>query len=404
MDSEITEPSTQRSVPVRLAWKLREWLGAQREVLLDYVIILTIFVVVMVSMIMLRQQFFPDSAHYLAMSLWFSGMSQEDALQAVLHRSVANGYEPNTSVALLFDWGLVKPRVVLPLLSVPFIWIFGQNGLAVTTAIITFILVFMLYKFLSRLYGRVASVVSIVLMLSSMSITIFSFGMLTESLSALWGVLTLAFAYRYQKERTLRWIVGLVIVTVLSGFTRQATFIVAGAFVVAWLFSLFSRRERRNWGIPALAVAGTALVVQVAQTLLFPFSQGDQYMRMTGTDSLWGALLATPALVKKILVEELVSYVLDDQVLVILILLSAISMVVFWRRTESHLLFGALLGIALYNITNGNATHFRYAIPGLVFFLASVSLLLNQLQVRVSQNRVGTASLLETPIGALPHS
>jgi len=266
------------------------------------------------------------------------------------------------------------------------------------------VLIVLLYKFLSKHYGRVASVVSVLIMMSSMSIMLFSVGMLTESLSALWGVLALMLAYRFQRDRQWRWIIGIVVVTILSGFTRQATFIVAGAFVVAWLLSLPSPAQRNKWAWPALASAGTAVAVQVVQTLLFPFSQGNQYMRMTQTDSLWEAVLATPALVKNILIQEFATYVLVDQVLVVLLVLCAISMIVFWRRTESHLLLGALLGVALYNITNGNATQFRYAIPGIVFFLASVSLLLSQVLAKVPLNRPGSSNDLEIPTGALPRS
>lgn len=392
------------SAPVRLLLRARSALSAQRAFWLDYVIILGVFAVVYTGLILVREQYYPDSAHYLAMSLWFSGTPQQEAFQAVFDRSVANGYEPNTSVAVLFDWGLVKPRVVLPVLSIPFMWIFGQEGLTVTTGVITLILVLALYRILARYYGRPAAILSLVLMMSSMSIMAFSVAMLTESLSALWGVFALAAAYRYQRDRRLRWILAIVIITLLSAFTRQATFIVAGAFVVAFLLSLFSRAERGKWALPALASAGTALVAQLIQTLLFPFSQGDQYMRMTGTDSLWSAILATPKLLKDILVQELYSYMHEDQALVVILVLCAVSIVLFWRRTETHLLVGALLGIALYNITNGNATHFRYAVPGIVFFLMSLSLLLNRVLLKVVPNRSGVASGLETPTFASPHS
>lgn len=393
-----------RSAPVRLLFRARTVLGAQREFWLDYVIVLGVFAVVYTGLIIVREQYYPDSAHYLAMSLWFSGTPQQEAFQTVFDLNVANGYDPNTSVAVLFDWGLVKPRVVLSVLSIPFMWVFGQAGLTVTTGIITLVLILVLYKLISRYYGRPAAVISLVLMMSSMSIMAFSVAMLTESLSALWGVLSVAAAFRYRRDGRLRWILAIVVITLLSAFTRQATFIVAGAFVVAFLLSLFSRGERRKWALPALAAAGAALAAQLIQTLLFPFSQGDQYMRMTGTDSLWGAILATPKLLKDILVQELYSYMHEDQALVVLLVLCAISMVLFWRRTETHLLLGALLGIALYNITNGNATHFRYAVPGIVFFLMSLSLLLNRVLLKVVPNQPGVEIGVETPTLASPRS
>lgn len=375
----------------------RTWVLAQREYWLDYTILLAVFVVMTVGIELLRTQYLPDSGHYLGMALWFSGMPQQDALQVALERHVANGYEPNTTIAQLFDWGLVKPRVVLPALAVPFIWVFGPDGLAVCTAVITFALTFATYKFLARHHGRPAAVVVSVLVMSSFAIMSFNLAMLTESLSAFWGLLTLWFAYAFQRDRRIGWIVGLVAVTVLSGFTRQATLIVAGAFFIAWLFSLRSPERRRDWTLPMIAVVGSSLAVQVIQTILFPFSQADQYMRMTGADSIWGAILATPALVKKILVEELASYIIQDQALVTFLIICAISMVVFWRRTETHLLLGALLAIALYNITNGNATHFRYAIPGLIFFMVSAALLVAQIGDRVIRNRPGSANDDGTP-------
>ena len=57
---------------------------------------------------------------------------------------------------------------------------------------------------------------------------------------------------------------------------------------------------------------------------------------------------------------------------------------VFWRRTESHLLLGAILAIALYNVTNGNATDFRYALPGFVFSAMSIGLLFSRINSSVS--------------------
>lgn len=398
---------TPRVHPLRTAAsRVREWTGgmlvSQRPFLLDYVVLGAILVVVAVSVIKLQTQFFPDSAHYLAMSLWFSGMSREEALQLVLQKSLDHGYEPNVKVELLFDWGLVKPRVVLAAISVPFMWAFGANGLAVTTGLITVVLLVLLHVFLRSRYGRVAAFVSLVLTMSSFFIMLYSIGMLTEALSAVWGVVALVLAYRFQRDRRRRWIVLLVVVTLLSAFTRQATFIVAGAFVVAWVVSLLIPSQRSKWTWPALAVAVTALTAQVVQTALWPFSQGDQYLRMTGTSSLGEALAATPAFVATLARDEIVSYALNDRVLIVLVVLSIASMALFWRRTESHLLLGAILGIALYNITNGNATNFRYAIPGIVFFLASISLLLAQLQSTSRLNRFGSANDPETPTAALP--
>jgi hypothetical protein len=202
--------------------------------------------------------------------------------------------------------------------------------------------------------------------------------MLTESLSALWGALTLVAAWHYQRRPGWRPVVWMVALTVISGFTRQATLIPAGAFVTAWLIALLLRRRPNTWGVPALAVGVTSVAVQLLQSLIFPsFSQLDQFKLKTGAHSLGGALWNSPKLAARILQSDLTYFAQADHALLVLITLSVVSMVVFWRRSESHLLLGAILGITLYNVTNGTPTGFRYAMPGLVFYAVSAALLIS---------------------------
>lgn len=356
------------------------WLIAHRHSAIDYVIIIGGFAILWAGVLLFSDQYYPDSAHYVAMSLWFGGMPRSEAFQVVLDWHLAMGYEPNTDEAVLFDWGLVKPRVVLPLLGVPFMWIFGHSGLAVLTGLVTLVLLLSLYWLLRGRYGRLPAVATVLLVFASEYLFAFFTGMLTESLSTLWGVIALVLALNYQ--RTPHWlpIAGLILVTALSGFTRQATLIVAGAFVVAWLLSLLIREARRRWLAPMLAVVCTTLAVQLLQSILFPFSQLDQFLKMTGTDSLWAALLETPRLVRHILVGDFQKFIAEDPAIIVIIGLALLSSLLFWRRTESHLLLGAILGVALYNVTNGNPTHFRYALPGFVFYAAAIGMLFAHIQ------------------------
>jgi hypothetical protein len=283
----ITPPQSTSGLREVLDRAIR-WFIAQRPSAIDYVIIIGGFVVLWALALHFNDQYYyyHNSAHYVAMSLWFSGMPRADAFQVVYDWHLQMGYEPNTSEAGLFDWGLVKPRVILPLMAVPFVWIFGKVGLAVLTGLLTLLLVLVLYWVLRRSFARLPALAVVVLVLSSQYLFAFFTGMLTESLSALWGVTSLVLAYRYQKNPHWLPIAGLVVVTALSGFTRQATLIVAVAFVVAWLLSLVIKQARRRWLAPMLAVAGTSIGVQLLQSLLFPFSQIEQFESMTGANSV----------------------------------------------------------------------------------------------------------------------
>lgn len=374
-----------------------DWLSTHRGPILTYLIVTIAFLAAYLSVIATRPLFVPDSQYYLGMSLWFSGLDQESAQAAVQEYARSLGMLNGPETAQMFGWGLVQPRVVLPALAMPFVALLGNTGLALTTGIIAAAMIYLLTALLMKRYGAPAAVVTMLLILSSFYVMWFSSAMLTESLSAVWATLTLMCAWRWQRERSAWLVIAFITITALAGFTRQATLISAGAFVVAWLGDIIINRRNDRWGVPALCVAGTAVLVQVIQTLVFPtFSQADQFMEQTGTDTIGAAILAIPAMAKKILADEFVAFQTNDHALLIFILLAMVSIVLFWRRPESHLLLGAIAGLAVYNITNGTATSFRYAIPGLVFYASSVALLAKVTFDSVN-SRHSRSEVLETP-------
>jgi hypothetical protein len=352
------------------------WLGRYRPDILVWLIVAVTSVLAYLSYVRNLGLFYYDSRYYMAFSFWFSGDTQQVARDRTAE--FASMYNiPMPDAATTFGWGLVQPRVVLPFLSAPFMNLFGPYGLAVIPAVATIVFTILLTIVMKRRYGNVAAVATVVLMNASLRIVVLTTGMLTESLSAVWSLVALMLTWRY--IRTRRWwlLVLIGLVTLLSGFTRQATLIMAGAFAMAWLLGmLVSRRWRSPWMWPAIVVGATTVITQVVQTLVWPFSQTDQFLRITGSSTLTEALSHVPGLAKLLLFTDLKTFMATDKPLLFILFLSVAGMVIFWRRAESHLLFGAILAIAVYNITNGTATGFRYAIPGLAFFMLSVALVL----------------------------
>ena len=257
--------------------------------------------------------------------------------------------------------------------------LFGPNGLAVTTFLISLALMIVLTLILMRRFGHVTTVAVMLMVNTSAYLVFYNGAMLTESLSALLTALTLIAAWRYIRDARGWLLIVMAGLTVTSAFTRQSTLVVAGAFLGAWLFGMLVTRSWRNvWMWPAVVVVSASLGSQLLQALLFPsFSQADQFLRATGTDSLGEAILAIPRMALKILSTDLYNYLAGDPILLVFILISLAGIVLFWRRSEAHLLVGAILAIALYNITNGTPTAFRYAIPGLVFYVAMVGLVIH---------------------------
>jgi hypothetical protein len=376
------------------------WAHVRSTVLLATVVSST-FLVNYLSVVRVKPLFAPDTRYYAAMALWFGGASKEEAARQVTALSARSGWV-TPPVDTLFGWGLVQPRVVLPALSVPFVKIWGIDGMVVVPALAMAGVIGVLTWALARRWGGAAAAATVVLVMCSPLIMFYGSAMLTESLSALWGALTLVAAWRYQSRGGWRPVAWMVALTVVSGFTRQSTLIPAGAFVTAWLVAALFRRRPNGWGVPALAVAVTSVSVQLLQTRLFPtFSQLNQFKAKTGAHTLGEALLGAPELAWRIARADLNSITKIDHALLVLLTLSLVSMVIYWRRAESHLLLGALLGVELYQVTNGTPTAFRYAMPGLVFFAVSVALLIGRADRRPDRSpAVEHLSKLETPTGA----
>lgn len=365
------------------------WIRRRGRSILLWGIVATTFAITYLTYVRWYRMFYPDSRYYLAMTYLFLGNDPETARALTVDFAEPRGIAiPETD--RLFGWGLVQPRVVYPVLSMPFVALFGPFGLAVVPLLATIAVTVLLVVILRRRYGTGAALAAVLLMNASLFLVSIYTGMLTESLSGLFSILALLAAWRWF-ERPSPWLlVGMGAATALSAFTRQATFIMAGAFVMAWLLgSIFERRNSR-WMWPAIVVAGTSLFCQILQSIVFPsFSQLDQFLAQAGADSLGEALLQVPRMLGHIILSDAASLMRGDRTLLFLIGLALVGMVVFFRRTEAHLLFGALLATGLYNVTNGTPTQFRYATPGMVFWMLSATLLLSVTIGYVAKRRRG---------------
>lgn len=352
------------------------WLRRHRDSFLLWTVVLGSLAVGYVAYMLRRPFFYPDSRHYLAMAYWFGGESQESARDLTVEFGEHYGL-PVPPVDTLFGWGLVQPRVVLPALAALPVRLFGPFGLAGTVLIILIAMTVVFTLILKRRFGNLVAASIMLLVNSCGYLMVFNGGMLTESLSALWSALTLIATWWWFARRR-RWILVLLALTVIgAAFTRQATFITAGAFVVAWLLGSLIARRWNEWTIPALIVAATSLGCQILQTLLFPsFSQLDQFLKESEADNLGEALLNVPRMAANLLRNDVMAFLYSDVPMLLLMLLGIGCVVLHIKRPEAHLLIGAILGTALYNITNGTPTQFRYAIPGLIFWVLAAAMTL----------------------------
>lgn len=324
----------------------------------------------------IRTLFAPDTRYYAAKALIWAGNSQSEAYRTLAARSRAEDLllaPPDAT----FHNSLTESRIVYPGFSVPFVAMWGINGLAVVSALAYFALAGVIFVVCSRRWGYGAALVPLVLILTSSKILLFSVLMLTEGMTALWAAGILLVALRGPAGHPLGHVGLLVALTTLMAFTRQSTLIPAGAFGLAWFALVLRRRRLRNrWTVPAFTLLLTTLVVQHMQSVIWPgFSQLHQYEFVTHSSSLFGALRATPNLFWHIVATDGKTIAAADLPLLTLIIGNLVAWVVLWRREETYLAAGALVGALLYNVTNGTPSGFRYEMPALPFMALSLAAL-----------------------------
>jgi len=371
---------------------------AWRAIAPDYLIITALFAVMAYATLINWPHFALDARYYYAMALHFGGHSEiesRDMVIALMHQ--LGVHAPMPEIQQLFHWGMVEPRVVLPLIAAPFVALWGFKGFLLVEIAFTYALIIALFYFLSRAYGRGPAFIAAILLMTSHYIMYFSLSLLTEPLTMFISVLLLFSAWQYVRERRVTWLYVLAGLVIIQGFTRQATFVAALAFGCAWLGALVLRKPRRSLGAVALVVSVTAVGVQIIQSLIWPFSQLNQFYEITGTNNLGDALLKLPGVAWNILYWDMHTFLRGDLVLVAILLLTLVSVLIFWRRAESHMIIGAFLGIAVYNVTNGTTTQFRYSLPALAFYLTGIALLVSYLISRTDRRQQYPSVGFETP-------
>lgn len=317
--------------------------------------------------------FVPDSRYYVARAYHFAGSSQDEAAAIVKVFTDQRGWSP-LDATTLFTWDLVEPRIVYPLLSAPFVWLFGVRGMYVIPVLSMAFLILGMFAFASRRYGARAAFLSCLLVSVSFYMMWFGTAMLTEGLSAALGAAILM-TTPLHAERGRRALILCGVLIVALAFTRQAAVLPAGGIAGAWIGSVIAERRLRTPWAPFAAVSvGLAVGVQLLQSWIWPsFSVFTYYKQKTGTTELGEAVNAAPDVLWNIIVSDYNNYVDRDRPLLILLALALVASVALIKRAESHLFLGALGAAIVLNTLNTVPTGFRYAMPILAFVMVVVA-------------------------------
>ncbi len=315
-------------------------------------------------------QFAPDSRFYGAMAHHFSGLSQEEARDAIAD-SVAASTSGMLSVDSLFNNSIVDSRVLYPALSAPFVKFMGMSGMLVIPVVSTLFLVLTMFGVIAKRYGRIPALLVVGLYISGYYMMFFSTAMLTEGLAAALGVgvmLTLPI----WNDRSWVAVAAMVVLLVALAYTRQASLIPTGAVVFAWIGYWWHTRKLRNrWAPFALAAVVTTLAARAAQStdggtdeLLSSFDHH------TGGSESWGGYpVAFLRALGSVILRDLQRFARWDQAFLILLGIAWLGALLLIKRIEAHLFLGAMAAGGIINGLSTIPVSFRYEMPGLAFLL-----------------------------------
>lgn len=324
--------------------------------------------------------FQPDGINYFYLSNRFLGKSELESAQQAFHFYTQNGYEMHYSN---FDeliprnnptWGSVRLRILYPMLSAPFVYLFGGWGMIFIPAISYLLTIILCLKILliknSKLHSFLVVLISIVF---SPTVNRWMLVNYTDSLLIL--ILTVVAYLLICKPKlfTLSTILVLILLSVITKFSFPYWFAIA-----IYLFTL----RRRILGILTFVISCFATYLTLPPKLSI-------YVLPTHDLSNLQKFIYFPFTAIKVIVFEFFEMIVLDKFLFTLLILSLIGALLRWREKENRLLLLIFLAAVVTGGINGVlGVNFRYQLPIIGFALATINISrIKELLIRLLEDK-----------------
>lgn len=302
----------------------------------------------------------PDGAHYAYRALVFMGKDSIDAASQVaswyqIHGFKNNIFDPSFLYPTNYSsWGLVAPRIIYPLLSVPFVFLLGIPGMLVIPSL-SLLIVFLVILAISKKHSNPWIGIGLVFLISvSPTILRWMLSNITDSLvTALFSLIALHLSQNVDKRFSRIILMALIF---LTSFTRFSLPIWMAIAIV-----LFINRNK----LKAFLVLFASVIFSIPTFLymphnaILPGSQPEDF-----SDRVVGILFSF----FNIVFWEFSQLAVLDRVLLALILLSLMISVLTIREISSQYFLAVFFAVLLIGAINGTiGVNFRYQLPVLGF-------------------------------------
>jgi hypothetical protein len=318
--------------------------------------------------------FFPDSRYYLVMTYRDMGHSAADALgtqQKVTGIPAAPWYFAGSDPV----WHMVQPRLLYPLLSVPFVWAAGPRlGMVAVPALSAVVAVVACARLTQRLHGPAVALLAAGTLAASITVTDLVAALTDPLAVALVALLLLNLPIR--KRLRGHDFVWLGVLSAALCMTRQITPTVLGLAVAGAIWALLPSRigsagkPRRQWLAAAATISTVTVGGQIISMLVAPYDATNQFLLAAHQTSMSAAIAHLPGMAWQITAAETALLARTDVMLTLLAIGAALYAITRFREAESWLLLGAAGGTYALMLANGIPSFLRY--ESVLFPIATV--------------------------------
>ena len=346
----------------------RDFLGVRVGVLL---LILPVVVAGLAMQITSRQAWNhpPDSRYYLPMMSRDMGHSWGDAVHT------ERGISPSWNLSPWYfadndpTWQQVRLRFLYPVLSIPFVWMWGLSGGSMAIPVIgTVLFVWAIARVLQRLYGPGVAVIVAGAFSITVTIGVFTWAGTDTFAMALAAILVMNLPIeRRIGKANLVWLGAL---SIFIALTRQVGVLAPAMAGAGWLWVLVRERNWRNRWLGSLIVtAATTFVVTVVSMTVVNANTAGVIGR--GQTSYWGIFRQFVHYLK-IVTEQATTYMWHtDRMLYALLIAAGISVLARFGSDATAVFIGAVASTYVITAGVGFSDHMRYEM--LMFPAAAVA-------------------------------
>jgi len=307
----------------------------------------------------------PDGTLYTTRALDWSGYTETEAAKIVSNWYNIHAFKFNNTKPLDLYYSVhplypeYSPRILYPLLSIPFIKLFGVPGMLVVPALSLLIVLLVILKIGIELNKPFIAFLSLVSVASSSTVMRWMMANTTDALLA--GIFSVTAYCLVRKISAYRWYLVFGVLVMLTGLTR-----ISILFWIAVASVLLVQNNRRK----AIFITATCVLI-VIPTLLS--NSSNSFLAAEAQRSLWERVLLYPFYLIKITFYEFAQLFVMDRILFFLCALSIyFSFKYVYKESSKYLLLVLFAGLSTGAMNGTIGVNFRYQLPVIAFICWSI--------------------------------